>query len=122
MESLFFYSDNISPPFFLLYLWKRTVADISITASPSKRGGSREKGLSSRVMIVVNCNTIGYRVIKTTILNMSLIDLILPLNQLLSNDPPNIDPIPIQKNGNIPETKVPTTTLFVASFNMSGFA
>src|SRR6267143_365229 len=53
---------------------------------------------------------------------MSVIDLMLPLNQLLSNDPPNIAPIPIHKNGNIPETKVPTTTLSVITFSMSGFA
>src|SRR2546423_3871449 len=53
---------------------------------------------------------------------MSVIDLMLPLNQLLNNDPPNIDPTPIHKNGSIPETKVPTITLSVAIFNMSDFA
>src|SRR5437773_874016 len=42
---------------------------------------------------------------------MSVIDLMLPLNQLLNNDPPNIDPTPIHKNGSIPETKGPTITL-----------
>src|SRR5712692_4985774 len=57
------------------------------------------------------------------ILNMSVIDLILPLNQLLSSDPPNMQPIPIQRNGNIPDTNKPTVCLFITNFNMlSGFA
>src|SRR5579872_1406894 len=57
------------------------------------------------------------------ILSMSVIDLMLPLNQLLSSDPPNIQPIPIQRNGNIPETNMPTVCLLANSLSISsGFA
>src|SRR3972149_5961893 len=60
IQYFFFYSDNTSPPFFLLYLRKSTVADMSIAANPSKNGGRRLNGLSSFVMMFVNWNTIGY--------------------------------------------------------------
>src|SRR5574337_981987 len=57
------------------------------------------------------------------ILSISVIDLMLPLNQLLSSDPPNMQPIPIHRNGNIPETNIMIVCLLATSLSISsGFA
>ena len=73
---------------------KRTVAETNVTANPANNGGIKVNELSSNIIMLVNCEIIGYNDIKTIILKISLICLGIPPIQLLSNVPANIAPKP----------------------------
>ena len=87
----------------------RIAAETNVTANPPSNGGINVNELSSNIIMLVNCEIIGYSEIKTIILRISLICLGIPPIQLLSNVPANIAPKPIHKIGNDPATNCPIT-------------
>ena len=80
------------------------VADAAVTPNPAINGKIKENELSSWIKIFVNWYRVGYTETSAITLRISLICLNFLFNQLLNKIPTNIVPIPIHKNGIIPET------------------